>query len=127
MTQGNKNLEKGALESAVITKAVLKAASNLQLTNKTLGKIIGLSEATISRVRSNGKVIERDEKAFELAALLVRLYRALDAITGGDDAVSSQWLRNQNVVLNARPLDLIQSIQGLVSVIQYLDSRRAVI
>jgi hypothetical protein len=116
----------GPQEAAVITKAVLRAATNLELTNKVLGKILGLSEATISRVRSNQKLIEPSEKAFELAALFVRMYRALDAITGGDDGVSSQWLQNKNTILNACPLDMIQSIQGLVSVIQYLDARRAI-
>jgi hypothetical protein len=127
MTQVNEKLEKSTLESTVITKAVLKAASNLQITNKTLAKIIGLSEPTVSRMRANQKAIGRGEKAFELAALLVRLYRSLDAITGGDDVVSSTWLKNKNTILNACPLDMIQSVQGLISVIQYLDSRRAII
>lgn len=113
-------------KAVVITKAVLKAASNLGIKNKELGRILGLSEATISRLRSSQKLIEPSEKAFELAALFARMYRSLDSITGGDDNVSSQWLRNPNTALQARPLDSIQSVQGLVGVIQYLDSRRAV-
>lgn len=111
-------------EAAVITKAVLKAAANLGLTSRALGRIIGVSEATVSRLRAGQKLIEPAEKSFELAALFVRLYRALDAVTG-DDTVSAQWLANHNTALHARPADLIQSVEGLVGVIQYLDSRRA--
>lgn len=127
MTGADARPDETGRESAVVSKAVLKAASNLEITNKALGRIIGLSEPTISRMRADQKRIGKEEKAFELAVLFVRLYRSLDAVTGGDDAVSSQWLRNPNTVLHARPLDLIQSVQGLVSVIQYLDSRRAII
>jgi uncharacterized protein (DUF2384 family) len=112
--------------SAVLTKAVLKAAANLGIKSKELGKILGLSEATVSRLRAGQSRIEPSQKAFELAALFARMYRSLDAITGGDDAVSAQWLQNKNTALSARPLDLIQSVQGLVGVIQYLDSRRAI-
>ena len=114
-------------ESGVLTKAVLRAASNLDIPNRILGAVLGLSEATVSRARNGRKEIEPSEKAFELGALFVRLYRSLDAIAGGDDAVSTRWLRNRNAALNAVPLDMIQSVQGLIGVIQYLDSRRAVL
>lgn len=113
-------------KAAVVTKAVLRAAANLGVKSKELGRVLGLSEATISRLRANQKFIEPSEKAFELAVLFARMYRSLDSITGGDDTVSSQWLRNTNTALQARPVDMIQSVQGLVSVIQYLDSRRAI-
>lgn len=127
MTQATAEPHQARLESAVITKAVLKAAFNLRITNKTLAKVLGLSEATISRMGSEKKVIDSNEKAFELAALFVRLYRSLDAIMGGDDEISAAWLKNKNTALNGCPLDMIQSVQGLISVIQYLDSRRAVV
>lgn len=68
-----------------------------------------------------------DQKSFELAVLFVRLYRSLDGIVAGDDKVASDWLRNKNSVLNAIPLELIQTISGLANVIEYLDSRRAIV
>jgi hypothetical protein len=43
----------------------------------------------------------------------------------GDDQASRGWLRARNVALEGRPLDMIQTVAGLVNVIQYLDSRRA--
>ena len=114
-------------QSAVLTKATLRAAAKLGLTNKLLATVIGVSEATISRMGSGGYTLQRGQKPFELAVLFVRLYRSLDAIVGGDDAVAGSWLKNRNTVLDAEPLALIQTVPGLMNVIQYLDARRAVI
>ena len=57
----------------------------------------------------------------------MRLFRSLDAIVGGDAAVARAWLRNDNTVLGATPLSLIGSVSGLVNVVAYLDTRRAVV
>jgi Protein of unknown function (DUF2384) len=114
-------------ESAVVTKAALKAASRLGMTNKVLANIVGVSEATVSRMRSGEHELQAGQKPFELALLFVRASRSLDAIAGGDDAVASAWLRNPNTALKGEPLDLIQSVSGLMNVIQYLDARRAIV
>ena len=65
------------------------------------------------------------ESGFELGALFVRLFRSLDAITGGDGTVAHAWLRNDNRALGGRPLDQIKTITGLTHGLAYLDSRRA--
>ena len=114
-------------QAAVLTKATLRAATQLGLTNKLLATVIGVSEATVSRMRSGDYTLQRGQKSFELAVLFVRLYRSLDAIVGGDDAVAGSWLKNRNTVLDAEPLTLIQTVPGLMNVIQYLDARRAVV
>lgn len=113
--------------AAVVTKAALRAASQLGVTNKVLANIVGLSDATVSRMRAGRYELQADQKSFELALLFVRLYRSLDAIVGGDDAVASAWLRNRNTLLNDEPIALIQTVPGLMNVIQYLDARRAVV
>jgi len=95
--------------------------------NKVVGSIIGLSEATVSRMGGGAYTLRDDDKPFELSVLLVRLYRSLDAITGGDDAVARAWLRNDNTALGGKPLTLVQTVQGLVNVIAYLDARRAIV
>jgi hypothetical protein len=109
-----------------VTKAILRAAERLGLSNKVIGGIVGLSEATVSRMGSGAYTLPADAKPFELAVLFVRLYRSLDAITGGDDDVARAWLRNDNSALGGVPLTLVQSVPGLVNVIAYLDARRAV-
>jgi hypothetical protein len=113
--------------AAVVTKAALRAASQLGMTNKVFANVVGLSDATVSRMRAGQYELQADQKSFELALLFVRLYRSLDAIVGGDDAVASAWLRNRNTLLNDEPMALIQTVPGLMNVIQYLDARRAVV
>ncbi|WJR76487.1 MbcA/ParS/Xre antitoxin family protein [Bradyrhizobium sp. NP1] len=113
-------------EGAVLTKATIRAADKLDVSQKVLASVIGVSEAVVSRMRSGSFVLERGGgKAFELAALFIRLYRSLDAIVGGDESVARAWLKNENTVLQSRPIELIQKVQGLLDVIHYLDSRRA--
>jgi hypothetical protein len=116
-----------ANQAEVLTKATLRAATQLGITNKALATVIGVSEATVSRMRSGDYLLQRGQKPFELAVLFLRLYRSLDAIVGGDGSVASLWLKNRNSALNAEPIALIQTVPGLMNVIQYLDARRAVV
>lgn len=116
-----------AQAGVVLGKAVLRAADRLGLSGRVLGAAIGLSEPTVSRLRRGEFVLERGSKPFELAVLMVRLYRSLDAIVGGDEGVARAWLRNDNAVLGDKPLEKIRTISGLVDVIAYLDARRALV
>ncbi len=121
------NAPDAAATTHVVTKAVLRAADQLGIANNALAKILGLSEATISRMKNNAYSIPQGSKEFELAILLIRLYRSLDSIASGESSVSSAWLKNFNRVLDGKPLDQIQTIAGLLNVIAYLDSRRAIV
>ncbi|KWV52653.1 transcriptional regulator, XRE family protein [Rhizobium altiplani] len=116
-----------APEAAVITKAAVNAAGRLGLNARTLSAVLGVSEATVSRMKRQDYLLERGSKSFELAVLLVRLFRSLDAIVGGDETVARQWLRNANTALGATPLEKIVSISGLTDVLAYLDARRAIV
>jgi Antitoxin Xre/MbcA/ParS C-terminal toxin-binding domain/Antitoxin Xre-like helix-turn-helix domain len=127
MAQTKSRPASAADQAAVLTKATLNAATRLGLTNKLLATVIGVSEATVSRMRNGVYKLQRGQKSFELAVLFVRLYRSLDAIVGGDDAVAGVWLKNRNTALDAEPLALIQTVPGLMNVIQYLDARRAIV
>jgi uncharacterized protein (DUF2384 family) len=114
-----------ALESMVLSKAVVRAAAFLDLPNTIVARTIGLSEATVSRLKRGAYAVSPDTKPFELAQLFVRLFRSLDSIMGSDDEASKSWMRTRNVVLGARPIDLIQTVSGLLAVLLYVDSRRA--
>jgi hypothetical protein len=109
----------------VLTKAVLRAADKLAVTQAALAAILGLSAAQVSRMRKGHSVLQADTKPFELGVLFVRLFRSLDAIVGGDEAAARAWLANENLSLGARPAEKISSISGLMDVIAYLDARRA--
>lgn len=113
-----------ARQGQVLTKAVIKAADHMTLKNGELARILGVSDATVTRMRRAEHTLQRGTKTFELAQILLRLFRSLDSITGGDDRSSSSWLRAENSALGRPPLTLMQSIVGLTSVVDYLDSRR---
>jgi transcriptional regulator with XRE-family HTH domain len=109
----------------VLTKAALRAAERLGISGRQLADIVGVSEATISRWKHNEAALETGSKSFQLAALFVRTFRSLDAITGGDEAVARTWIKAPNTALAARPIERMVTVQGLVDVTTYLDGRRA--
>jgi hypothetical protein len=117
--------ERVSVENATLTKATVRAAKKLGINNRTLAAILGLSEATVSRMTKGEFHLERGQKAFELGVLFVRLYRSLDAIVSGDEEVAKSWINNQHAVWRDAPINIIQNVTGLVNVIQYLDARRA--
>ena len=114
-----------AARAAVVTKGVMRAADRLALPNRSLAAVLGLSEATVSRMGAGSYQLDPGGKPYELAVLFLRLFRSLDAIVGGDAAVARAWLRNANTALGAAPITSIESVAGLVNVVAYLDHRRA--
>lgn len=111
--------------SAVLTKATLRSAGLLGLSNAVLARAVGLSEASISRMSSGAKAFEVGSKPAELAALVIRVYRSLDALVGNSEEHRRLWMTSHNRALNATPKDAIQSAEGLVRVVTYLDGARA--
>ena len=111
----------------VLTKAALRAADRLGISNKILARVVGLSEASVSRMGTGAYMLAPGDKAFELAVMFIRLFRSLDALVHGDDAVAAGWMKNPNLALGGVPLDLIQTVSGLVHVLAYLDARRALV
>ena len=110
--------------ASVLSKAVLRAAEHLQLSKAALGKVLGLSAASVTRLHQGSVQLASDSKPGELGLLLVRLFRSLDSIVGDGDAART-WLASENLGLNGTPKDLILTPQGLVHVVDYLDAHRA--
>lgn len=117
--------ETGRISEAVaLTKAVVNIADRLEISQKALASIIGLSEPTISRMRKGTFVLKRNSgKAFELAQLLVQLWDLLDRLVAWDEVAARAWLAGENVGLGGRPIDRIQTVRGLAEVVGYLRAR----
>jgi exopolyphosphatase/guanosine-5'-triphosphate,3'-diphosphate pyrophosphatase len=49
------------------------------------------------------------------------------AILGGDEEAARSWLQSENTALGGRPVDLLQTLPGVIHVVGYLDARRAVV
>lgn len=108
----------------VLSKALVRTAEQLGLSQARLSKVLGVSTATVSRLVAGRYCLQTDSKEWDFAVLLVRLFRSLDSIVGTQDAARA-WLQGDNLALAAAPIDLIQSTEGLVRVVQYLDASRA--
>lgn len=109
----------------VLAKATTRASQFLGMNGVTLAKTLGLSEPTVSRILKAEKPIEPTSKEGEIALLLVRTYRSLDALVGTDDRKRQLWMTGFNKGLGGVPLQLIQRVDGLVATLAYLDAMRA--
>lgn len=107
--------------AAVLTKAFLRAGQYLDLSHAALARIIRTSEASMSRI-AGGKHINREQS--ECALMLLRIFRSLDSLFGGNTQQCRLWLASHNYHLSGKPVELIQSIRGLVNVSDYLDAMR---
>lgn len=108
--------------AAVLTKAVMRAADHLGLAQRDLGRILGVSQASISRLPR--RRLDPLSKEGEIALLLLRLYRSLDSLVGGDAAKARGWFRSRNAHVGGVPAQLVLTIPGLVHVVEYLDAMR---
>lgn len=107
----------------IAAKAAYNAARELDLSQRDLARVLGVSEATVSRMKDGGFALEG--KPLELALCLIRVFRSLDAICGGETASRQGWMRHENRDLGGVPRALVQTATGLIEVMQYLDAARA--
>ena len=111
-----------AERSAVVSKAVYRAADRLGLDDSALARAIGLSEADISRLGIGSYMLEPGSEPYALALLLIRLFRGLDTILSGEEASVRSWMSAENRALGGVPRDLVQTKAGLVDAVRYIDA-----
>ena len=102
----------------------MRAARLLELSQRDVAVALGVSEATASRLFAGKYLLSPGHaKEWELARLLVRMFRSLDALWGHEETART-WLASNNLALGARPKDLLRSVEGMVRVVTYLDAAR---
>lgn len=111
-------------EQVVVTKAVLRAAERLDLTGTELARVLGVSEASLSRMKQESRFVKAGDKEWELALLFLRFYRSLDGLAGPELANVQAWFNAPNAHLGDVPRQLIQRIEGLTDAVRYLDAMR---
>lgn len=107
----------------VLTKAVVRAARALELSQSRVAAALGVSDPTASRMFAEKYLLDPGRKEWELGALFVRLFRSLDSIVASDEKARA-WLAGDNRALGGRPIDLLARAEGMVRVLHYLDSAR---
>ncbi|THF66614.1 DUF2384 domain-containing protein [Pseudothauera nasutitermitis] len=111
--------------AAVLTKATVRAAELLGLKAVDLAVVLGVSESSVTRLKRGGRLIEQDTREGEFALLLIRVFRSLDPLVGGDDAQRKRWMHTHNRALNGIPAELVRRVEGLARTLNYLDGMRA--
>ncbi|MGD8559175.1 MAG: MbcA/ParS/Xre antitoxin family protein [Gammaproteobacteria bacterium] len=102
----------------VLGKALLNAGKALGLSQTEVGKIIGKDRTSINRG------VDPDSKSGELALLLIRCYRSLYVLVGGNAGDMKHWMHTENHHTGGIPAAQIQTVQGLNRVVGYLDAMR---
>jgi len=108
--------------AAAVSKAALRASEYLGLKQKEFAQIVGISPTKVSHLWAADYQLNPSIKSeWENSILFIRLFTSLDAILGEREAART-WLRGENTALGDSPFNLIQSIEGLVHVVNYLDA-----
>ena len=105
--------------ASVLAEALANAGRQLGMSQADLGAVIGRDRTVISRGR-----IDPASKAGELALLLIRCYRALYVLVGGNPEQMRHWMQTENLHTGGIPAEQVKTVQGLTSVLEYLDAIR---
>lgn len=109
----------------VLGKATHRAAEALGLNGRELAQTVGFSEPTVSRILKGERGIDPTSKEGQLSLMLVRVFRSLDALVGGDATKRQTWMKSHHSALNGVPAALIVTAEGLGRTLAYLDGMRA--
>ncbi len=116
-------LPAASAERAVLSKAVIRVAGLMEISQGLVADTLGVSRPTASRLFGGKYLLDPARKEWEMGALLVRVFRSLNSIVGSDDK-ARDWLNSPNLALGKRPIELLPSAEGLVRVLHYLDTAR---
>ena len=106
-------------KASILAEAYINAGKSLGLSQVDLGDIIGKDRSAISRAR-----IDPSSKAGELALLFIRCYRALYVLVGGNAQQMQHWMHTENLHTGGVPAAQTKTVQGLITVMEYLDAMR---
>lgn len=107
----------------VLAKAFLRAGEQLGLKQVDLAAVLGVHRTAISRLKQQPS-LDPASKQGELALLVIRIARALFALTGGDSEWMVHFMQTPNTMTGGVPAQQLQSIQGLMSVVVFVDAIR---
>jgi hypothetical protein len=105
--------------NSTLTKALLNAGKALGFTQEELGQIVGRDRTAFHR-----SGLDPESKSGELALLLIRVYRSLYVLVGGQKADLRHWMHSENRHTRGVPADQVKSVPGLIRVVEYLDAMR---
>ena len=111
----------------VLAKATLNAARLLGLNNTELGQVLRVSPATVSRIGSSARTIDPKSAEGDCALTLVKIFRTLDLLVGGDADARLAWMGAYNKALGSSPKDAILTLEGIVYTKNYLNGMKGAV
>lgn len=106
-------------QQRVLAEAVMRAGKALGLSSEQIAGVVGKHRTSLARGH-----LSPDSKQGELGVMLVRVYRSLYALMGGDVANMQHFMVTPNQGTGGVPVDQIRKIDGLYRVMVYLDAMR---
>jgi hypothetical protein len=110
-------------ESYVLAVALENLKDILAISFEDLGKIIRIHRNTLREWFYN-KHIDPQSAEGELSLLLIKVYRSLYALNGGNIDAIKHWLHTDNRHLKGCPFEIMKTVLGLSRVVIYLDAIR---
>ena len=94
--------KKMPIPDVVLAKAIVNASEQLGLKQSEVADVIGIHRTAFSRLKSKPS-LDPKSKQGELALVLIRIARALFALTAGDESWIKRFMRSQNKMTGGVP------------------------
>jgi hypothetical protein len=109
-------------QAKVLTVAALRAGAALQLSDDELAQVIGVEKHAIEHLKIGQEMIPVNSGAGLRCQMLIRMFRALEHLVGGDQEMCRQWLRGRSEAVGGNPAAVIVNPDGLREVVEYLEA-----
>jgi len=107
----------------VLAKALFNVSGELGLKTSELADALGVDRSAVSRIKKRMN-IEPQTKKGEIALHLIRIARALHALTNGDKDWMRAFMHSENSGTGGIPAKQIATLDGLMRVVRYVDAMR---
>ncbi|TNC80801.1 MAG: XRE family transcriptional regulator [Oleiphilus sp.] len=114
---------KSATESEVLGDSLMRSIELMGIRKQDCEQIIGVSKTGMRNIMLRG--VDPESKTGELCMYLVRVYRALYSLVGGNKKQMKHWLHTPNKAFgSAEPVAHMKRVEGLLEVLRYCDGMR---
>ena len=107
-------------DDVILATALKRASSLMGISNSSLAKILKIDTNTLSRIFENG--INPDSQRGHASTLIVRIYKSLSQLSGNDNNYIQHFLFSENRYFRNKPINVMETIDGLILINKYLDT-----
>ena len=117
------SLEAPLTDEEIFSRSLIGMSVFLGLQQQELAVVLGLSPAQVTRISSRRYVLSRQKaKEWEIACVFARLHDGLFARFDGSRVAALRWLNFYCAELGDRPIVLIQTFEGLLRCVDFIEN-----